>query len=31
MVKHRSIGIVLDDVIKDVDFEKKSVGKVKRM
>ena len=29
MVKHRSIGIVLDDVIKDVDFEKKVLEKLK--
>ncbi len=29
MLSHRSIGIILDDVIKDVDFEKKVLEKLK--
>ena len=30
MLSHRSIGIILDDVIKDVDFEKKVLEKLKK-
>jgi hypothetical protein len=29
MISHRTIGIILDDVIKDVDFEKKVLEKLK--
>ena len=29
MLSHKSIGIVLDDVIKDIDFEKKVLEKLK--
>ena len=29
MISHRTIGIILDDVIKDIDFEKKVLEKLK--